>query len=394
MVPLSKLRAPTTLALFALLIGCAPTIGSAPRTAPTAPASATAAPPTPTTPVHLPAIVVSPFADAELQAMFEKGRVALAAERYPEALELFERLVRLAPNGEVAPPSLYNAAVAHDGLGHRELAVERLTELLTRFPHHATARGATFQLSRMQAVLERWEALDKTADKLLALTDLSVLEAIHAHGAKGLALVELGRVDDAHKELRKGIDLVEAHRLGDTGKPPLELAQLHFALGEVKRMRSERITFTPLPPNFADALEQRCQALMEAQTAYSEAMRSYDAQWSAMAGYRVGQLYQKLHEDVMRAPFPTAGGADKAAMFQGAMRLRYRVLLEKGISLMNATLKIGERTGEGSSWVGRAKEAKTQMEAALAAEKQALAKLPYTEEELRSALEKMKTKTP
>ena len=72
------------------------------------------------------------------------------------------------------------------------------------------------------------------------------------------------------------------------------------------------------------------------------------------------------------------------------MRLRYRILLEKGLKMMAATVRMGERTGESSSWIGRAKQAAADLERALADEKTALAKLPYTEEELRAALEKLK----
>ena len=86
---------------------------------------------------------------------------------------------------------------------------------------------------------------------------------------------------------------------------------MSFALGEVRRLKSERISFTPLPPNFTDVLEQRCQALLDAQAAYTDAMRGYDAHWSAMAGYRVGQLYQRLHAEVMQIP-PTAQAKTRA----------------------------------------------------------------------------------
>ena len=76
------------------------------------------------------------------------------------------------------------------------------------------------------------------------------------------------------------------------------------------------------------------------------------------------------------------------------MRLRYRVLLEKGLKMMEGTVALGERTGESSLWVTRAREAKTELENALAMEKEALSKLPFTEEELKKALEELKAKKP
>jgi tetratricopeptide (TPR) repeat protein len=370
-------------AFAAFLAGC----GAAPVTAARAPAR----PATP--PIEVAPMVVSPFSDLELEQQFEAARALLLRESYKEAAERFDRLVRLAPQGDVAPPSLYNGALAREGMGERLAAVERYQQLVERFPDHATTRGAPFRLSRLFAYLERWGDLATNADRILALKDLSVLEAIEAHGAKALGLVEQGQIEEAAREVGISRDLIEQHRLGESGKPPLELAQASFALGEVRRKRSEKITFDPLPPNFADALEQRCQGLLDAQSAYTDAMRSYDAHWSAMAGYRVGQLYQQLHRDVMAIP-PTAKSdtLKKKQLFEGAMRLRYRVLLEKGLKMMEGTVRLGQRTGEESAWVHRAEEARHDIELALEDEKRALSKLPYSEAELQEALDLLKKK--
>ena len=338
-------------------------------------------------------MVVSPFSEVELAQQFEQARVMLIRERYKEAADAFDRLVRLAPDGETAAPSLYNGALAREGMFERQAAFERYQKLIERFPEHAVTRGAYFRFARLCSFLERWSDLASVADKTLALRDLSVLEAIDAHGAKALALVEMDKVDEAQKHVGQARDLIEQHRLGESGPPPIELAQVSFALGEVRRKRGEKITFNPMPPNFVEVLEQRCQALLDAQSAFTEAMRSYDAHWSAMAGYRVGQLYQQLHRDVMAIP-PT-GKADslkKQQLFEGAMRLRYRVLLEKGLKMMEGTVRLGRRTGEDSAWVHRAEEAKKDIELSLEDEKRALAKLPYTEAELQQALDMLRNK--
>jgi hypothetical protein len=120
-------------------------------------------------------------------------------------------------------------------------------------------------------------------------------------------------------------------------------------------------------------------------------MRSLDAHWSAMAGYRIGQLYQQLHRDVMRVPPPrSADTLKKKQLFEGAMRLRYRVLLEKGQKMLAGTVQLGERTGESSAWILRAREAQREIDLALTDEQAALARLPFSEAELTAALEALK----
>lgn len=341
-------------------------------------------------------MVVSPYTEAELASPFEQAHALLSAGRDREASEAFERLERLAPDSLlIAPPSLLDSGIAHEELGEYDTALARYRALPLRFPKHETAKLAMQRATRLLAYVERWPELATAAAELAARGDLSVLESVEASGELALGLVEQGRLDDASRAVMDARDLIEKNRLGEAGKPPMELAVVAFALGEVRKKKSEKLTFAPLPANFAETLELRCQGLLDAQAAFSDAMRSLDAHWSAMAGYRVGQLYQQLHHDVMQIPPPgKADSLKKKQLFEGAMRLRYRVLLEKGLKMMEGTVRLGQRTGETSPWIARADEARRDLDRALADEQSALGKLPFTEAQMQAALDALSTKKP
>ena len=378
-------------ALLFPLTGCG---AAASGSGPSAPSAATSTP-APAFPAQtVPEMVVSPYTDDELAFQFAQGRDLLLAGKIQEAAAVFDKLLRIAPDKPIAPPSLYNSGLCHEELRDRPAAIARYQDLVARFPDHASARLALFRGMHLLAHEERWTELVSAAGAVLKLTDLTVLEKIDGLGARALGAVEVGDLEAAERDVIHARDLIEDHRLGESGKPPVQLVQVSFALGEVRRLKGEKITLSPMPPNFTDVLEQRCQALLDAQAAFTEAMRGYDAHWSAMAGYRVGQLYQKLHAEVMSIP-PTASAKtlkDKQ-LFEATMRLRYRILLEKGLKMMDGTVKMAERTGETSGWVSRAREAKSDLEQALADEKAALAKMPFTEDEVRAAMDKLKAKS-
>jgi len=61
---------------------------------------------------------------------------------------------------------------------------------------------------------------------------------------------------------------------------------------------------------------------------------------------------------------------------------------------MDGTVRLGERTGEDSLWVHRARDAKRDIELSLEDEKRALEKLPFSEAELQSALAELKKPAP
>src|SRR5206468_2893267 len=122
-----------------------------------------------------------------------------------------------------------------------------------------------------------WDAAGKASDLLIVeARELPALHRIVAYGGKSLALVFSNDPEAAEYFLNKGRDVVESERLDVAGALPRDLAGLYFALGELRRIRGEKIEFVPVPVDFPAALESRCQLLLDAQSAYSDAMRAYD----------------------------------------------------------------------------------------------------------------------
>jgi hypothetical protein len=214
-----------------------------------------------------------------------------------------------------------------------------------------------------------------------------------AIGARALSHVEQGDDAGAMRDVQNGLDEMESLGFGATGKLLPAAAQLRFTLAEVRRVRSERIGFLPVTPDFPLKIEARCQGLLDAQNAYADTMRSEDPHWAAMSGFHVGAMYRLLHHDLMQIP-PTAlakTDSDKNLFF-AMMHMRYRVLLEKGLEMMKRTSAFGSKNPEVLPWAEKAEQARIDMEQALVEEKAVMATFPYTEEVVQKALDILQKK--
>ncbi len=340
------------------------------------------------TPIVVPRTVVTPTDATSVDEILARARVDLGAGRFADAARGFDRVTALDPDGSRAEEAWFDAAAAHDQLGDLDGATARYEETARRYPGDPLAREALVRSVRLLSYLERWPEAGRTADALMArVSELTSLDRVAVYAGKALSLIFSGQPDAAEYFIGKGRDVVDAERLDAAGALPRDLASLYFALGELRRIRGERVVFQPLPRDFPAALERRCQLLLDAQSAYSDTMRAYDAHWSAMAGFRVGELYQKLHAELMRIPPPTGASTPaKTQLFEGAMRLRYSVLLTKGLAMMDHTLAMANRADEHSAWVQRAAESKRSLEQSVKDEDAALARLPFTREVLEQAL--------
>ena len=344
--------------------------------------------------IQVPRVVITPGDDTPLAELFAQADAKAVAGDLTGAAALFDRVAAREPNGELAPEALFRAAEAHDLSAEHEAAATRYRAVADRYPSHVRARAATLRSVRLLMHLEDWQWAGRYADRMLEhASDLAPIESVVAYGGKALSLVAVGDDLRASSFIERGRDVIERHSLDLAGKLPRDVAPLYYALGEVQRVRSERIGFTPTPPNFLMVLEQRCQLILDAQRAYSDTWRAYDAHWSTLAGYRLGEMYAKLHADLVAIPAPASADTDaRRQLFDGAMRLRYSVLLEKARGMLEHTVTMAEREGERSASVADAKQALNEIRAAEEAEQAALGKLPYSRAVLEEVLADLQKK--
>lgn len=326
---------------------------------------------------------MTPSGASSLPELLRDAAALAAAERWSEAARGYEQAYRIEPEGASGDEALWGAAEAYDHDNQHEQALARYELVARRHPDSPRGHQALLRATRLLVFLGRLPPAGVYAERLLKKADeLSDFERIAVLSARALALLEGGEDQQASYFIEKGRDIVESRQLDAAGRVPRDLAQLYYALGELRRLRASRIVFQPMPPNFGAALEARCQLLLDAQSAYSDSMRAYDSRWSAMAGFRTTELYERLHHDLLAVQPPAnADTESKRQLFEGAVRTRYAVLLSKAKGMAEHTLAMAERTGERSEWVEQTRRALQHIEQGIRDEAAALAKLPYTKQD-------------
>jgi tetratricopeptide (TPR) repeat protein len=343
--------------------------------------------------IDVPRVIVTPSRTLTVDEMFAEAERDAVAGRLEQAAKGFDQVAAVEPQGRLAAEALFRSGDVHDTQGHHEAALERYRAVVDHHAGSPRARPAALRSVRLLTYVGDFAWAGRYADRLLAERDLRPFEAVVAHGGKALSFVAEGDDVRASAFVERGRDVVEREGLDLAGRLPVDLAPLYFALGEVQRLRAERIRFVPAPPSFALALEQRCQLILDAQRAYSDTWRAYDARWSTLAGVRLAEMYEALHRELMSIPAPASADTSiRRDLFEGAMRYRYSVLLEKARTMLEHTVAMAEREKERSAWVERAKQSLLNIRAAELAERQALDKLPYSRTDLDEVFKSIRNK--
>jgi tetratricopeptide (TPR) repeat protein len=342
--------------------------------------------------VSVPRIVVTPNGTHTLPELFDAGRAAAERGDFRGAANFFDRVAALEPRGELAAEATFLAAEAYDSLHAHAEALKRYQIVVERYPRDPRAPHAAVRGVRLAAYEGEWDWAGRFADRALERwSELGALQQIAVYAGKALESTSHEEDVRASGYVERGRNVVERDGLDLAGRLPIELAPLYYALGEVRRIRAERIHFDA-PAEFAPRMEARCQLILDAQSAYSDSWRAYDAHWSLLSGVRVGELYDNLHRELMRTMQPPAAADtdDRRLLYYGATRLLYSVLLEKAHGMLDHTLAMATREREASDWVNRARKTLEGIREAEREEQASLERLPYSRAELEQALRQIR----
>lgn len=362
--------------------------------------------------------IVSRGAAGSVRELYARADHALMEGRFDVARDALETVTAAWRSGstdarqELEPSATYDLAMAYEGLGKRSSARDTYLDVERRFGSDGLARSARTRLYSVHAYLEEWDLLAAAAERGLAVPDIEPADRMAALAARGLARVEKGDLDAGSRDIQDGLDLMESLRIGSGGRLPTAAAMLRFGLGEVRRARSEKTRFAVEGATqttkadlaaFMPKMEIRCEGLMGAQESYLDAMRAADPYFIAFGAYRIGEMYESLHRDLMAIP-PTykAKSEDQQSLFFAMMHVRYRVLLEKARDMMVRTMSLApqeasnaaapQRDPDFSVWLKRATVSKEGIDRSIDDEKRLIASLDYDEATVRKAIDIMKAK--
>jgi len=208
--------------------------------------------------------------------------------------------------------------------------------------------------------------LVEAAARLHALAQRPGLPAVARAAAlmqEGVCKVESGARAEGELLLRDALEIYDKQSAQEAIDPSLP-AQAEFWLGEAYRGSFRALPLDPAAMDehaLADALEQKAQFLLSAQGHYLRCIRRGDGEWATAAGFRIGELYEALHDEMVGAPLPSGLSDDQRALYQEELRARVRNLIQKAIHIYQETIDVAQRTGAKNSYVEKTEQALERM---------------------------------
>ncbi len=332
--------------------------------------------------------VISSDRALDIQQLLAEASTAQKQKNFEKALELFRLAARAAQRDLVRRRALVGVAESLDSMGRFEESLTAYQDALAVAPSQRDL-SLEVRVVRLLVYLERYTQAAQLSEQI-PRHKRPALEQIALLVALGLAALADDQLQSAQSFFSDADALAVQRAYSQWASPPQDMAGLYFGQAELLRLESEAIELTVPLDQFPARVETRCQGLLAAQDQYSQVLRVGSAHWSAMAGVRVAGLYSQLHSELIAAAaLSPAESEDDKALVEGALRLRYAVLLRKAVRLLETALSLVKRTAPDSAWQLKAEKALEELKSTKQAEEKTIDALPFTRAELQTMLDNL-----
>ncbi len=303
----------------------------------------------------------------------------LKASQWQEAYDRFAFLIQEFPDHPSIGAVHYNAGLCLLHLNRPAEAAPRFVAAWHKMAGSRDARDALFLAAEAQERAGLWA--DAAETYRLALQDpatqteiggaLGLLDEMEARARCGIAFRKLGDPKKADEQFKLVERLYGRHKDVAVVAESEWLARALFERGEIYRELFASIRFSLPVERMKRDLEEKAQLFLKAESGYLHCVKLHHKQWSLQAGYEIGNLYQRLIEDIENAEIPKdlqempePNRSWTLDLYRDELWNHTEKLAKRSIIIYRKNMELAESLGQGSSeWSRRSEDGARRMQA-------------------------------
>ena len=290
------------------------------------------------------------------QILFDLAIVASEEGDKARGRAIYVRLVEEFPESRLKLSALFNLGLLFEAEMLFGAAKEQYLNIVDApDPYDGEDRqtwiDAYFRWAICSGRLSEWADAVRAFEMVLAQPGLSDLEQLEAGVGLGIAYQEQGMFEDAEIAFQEVFSWYrEMKRYGPFNDQGY-VAEAAFRLGQISAERFELVVLAFPQEVLKKRLELKCALLLQAQDRYLKALRYGDIKTAALVGLGIGDMYEKLHEMVVKLEPPADLNAEQKVVYDEVVDERIRILVKKALYVYERSLLVGRRDPDADPWV-------------------------------------------
>ncbi|MGB0589701.1 MAG: tetratricopeptide repeat protein [Myxococcota bacterium] len=289
--------------------------------------------------------------DPEL--LFEQAGKAFQSSDYVTAAQKYGLIVSRFGKSRWANVSRYNGGLALERSGRCPEAVLLYDALIKRVAGSRDAQDALFRVATCHENTGTWGAARVALDRLLKpeFKGISAVSRLEAHALRGRALQELDEVALAERDYKAALALYKENIGQQVLQRNRYVSMAQFQIAEIYRELFKVIRIRLPVERMERDIEAKSNLFLKCQAAFLRTVRFQHPEYSVIAGFRLGQIFETFYDHLLSAEVPPDLDEEEIAVYYEELKDKIRPLVEKAVDIFERNLRLGQRMGRSGEWM-------------------------------------------
>lgn len=303
-------------------------------------------------------------------ALNDEAMAAFKAKNWPEALRLFDLLIKEYPDQAGRYAIEFNAGLCLTRLERHAEAAKRFALARQFSVGSRNARDAIFLEAEAHEAIGQWPQAVALYRAMLEDPELQkdiggklgLLDELEAWARLGIALRKAGDPTRADKAFKSAERLYEDNREAPLVADSEWVARAMFERAEIFYELFASIRFRLPVERMKRELEDKSNLFLKAEGIYYRCVRLQNRPWSLAAGLAIGNLYSRLITDIEGAEVPNDLDEYTMEVYRDELWNHNEKLAKRALVIYQKNMELAERLGDKGDWVEKSYQGLKQME--------------------------------
>ncbi|MEE2757115.1 MAG: tetratricopeptide repeat protein [Myxococcota bacterium] len=283
-------------------------------------------------------------------SLFESAKTFYEQNQFARCINDYTQLLERFPSSRFALVALFNRGLClEEALRHNAAATDfRL--YIDRAKKASDKLDGQYRWGFNLVESGNYPIAVKLYDDLLSRTDLGHFDRAEAHLRRGISLAKMQQFARGEGDIRAALKWIKKET-GDQIIGNDLAAECHYRKGEIYGALSSKVSLKLPLKSMQGDLQSKIRFFRQSQSSYIDTLNVRSPYWSTAAGLKLGELYERFYDDVVKAEVPKDFDETMRKYYLLELKNELQPVLTHSVKIYERNIAMGLRLGTDNQWI-------------------------------------------
>ena len=283
-------------------------------------------------------------------SLFESAKKLYEQSRYTDCVTDYTQLLDRFPKSRFAMVALFNRGLCLEEALRHNAAAKDFRLYINKAQSDSDRLDGQFRWGFNLVESGNYPIAVKLYDELLKLDNLGHFDRAEAHLRRGISLARMQQFARGESDIRTALQWIKK----ETGEQIVGndlAAECHYRKGEIYGVLSSKVRLRLPLKSMEGDLQSKIRFFRQSQSSYIDTLNVRSPYWATAAGLKLGELYEKFYDDVVKAEVPKDFDETMRKYYLLELKDKLQPVLTHSVKIYERNIAMGLRLGAENEWI-------------------------------------------